>query len=124
MNAMTGAVEALPVGAYRPPRRDDYEAIVRAMVPHCEGEVLILRSSLLFLRDRAVATKPIASESGWALLDIIEREASQVAFRSIPLDDLREIRRLCVRCVMTASGFDMLEQRTALKAKEEVDGRD
>jgi hypothetical protein len=97
-------------GVGRPPRRDDYIPIVRGLIPFCDGEELQIRTSLLLMRDRAIATKPIACEASWALLEIVEREASEVAFRGIPIDDLREFRRLCIRCVMTASGFDMLYQ--------------
>jgi hypothetical protein len=96
--------------AYRPPRREDYEPIVKGMIPFCEGEELMLRTSLLLMRDRAIATKAVACEAGWALLDVVEREASEVALRAVPIEDLREFRRLCVRCVMAASGFDALYQ--------------
>lgn len=95
---------------YRPPRRDDYLPIVKGLLPFCEGEELQLRASLLLMRDRAMATKPISCAASWALLDVVEKEAAEVAFRSIPLGDLKEFRRLCVQCVMTASGFDMLYQ--------------
>lgn len=104
-------VQEIVPGIARPPRREDYEPIVRGLRPLCDGEEMMLRSSLLLMRDRAMATKPNASESGWALLDIVEREASDAALNHrVGLDDLRELRRLCVQCVMTASGFDMLYQ--------------
>ena len=112
------------MNAYRPPRREDYEPIVKGMIPLCEGEELTIRSSLLLMRDRAIATKPIASASGWALLDVVEKEAAEVAFRSVPIEDLREFRRLCIRCVMTASGFDMLYQPSLPGLDQgEADGR-
>lgn len=95
---------------YRAPVRSDYEPIVRGLLPTCQGEELQLRASLLLMRDRARATKAIACESAWALLDIVDREASAMAFQSMKIEDLREVRRLCVRCVATASGFDMLYQ--------------
>lgn len=93
---------------YRPPRRQDYEPIVKGLLPFCDGEELRLRTGLLLMRDRAIATKAVASSSGWALLDIVDREASEVALRTVPVDDLREFRRLCLLCVMAASGFDRL----------------
>lgn len=96
--------------AYRPPNRKDYEPIVKGMIPFCDGDELQIRAGLLLMRDRAIATKPIACASSWALLDIVERETAEIAFRAIPLDDLREFRRLCIMCVMTASGFDRLYQ--------------
>lgn len=94
--------------AYQPPRRQDYEPNVRAFLPGVEGEELQMRASLLLMRDCAMATKPIASEHGWLLLDVVERTASQYAFWSMPLDDLREIRRLLLNVVAAASGFDAL----------------
>jgi hypothetical protein len=107
----------------RVPVREDYESIVKGLMPYCTGEELMLRSSLLLMRDRAMATKPIASESGWALLDVVEREAGQIALRAISLEDLREFRRLCVRCVATASGFDSLYQPALPLRPGEADAR-
>lgn len=98
-------------GVSRPPRREDYEPIVKGLRPFCAGEELQLRSSLLLMRDRAMATKPTASHSGWALLDVIEREANGVALNHrVTLDDLREFQRLCIRLVTVARGFDDLYQ--------------
>jgi hypothetical protein len=95
----------------RPTRRSDYEPIVKAIRPWIGEEELMLRSSLLLMRDRAAATKPVACAPAWALLDIVEREASEAALsHRIELDDLREIRRLCVMCVSHASSFDTLYQ--------------
>jgi hypothetical protein len=93
---------------HRPARREDYIPIIQGLLPFCDGEELRLRSGLLLMRDRALATKATASESAWALLDVVEREAAVAAFRTMPLDDLKEFRRLCVQCVMTASSFDTL----------------
>ncbi len=95
---------------HRPPRREDYEPIVKGLMPYCSGEELMIRCSLLLMRDRALATKPVASASGWALLDIVEKEANEVALRGMDIENLREFRRLCIRCVSTASGFDVLYQ--------------
>lgn len=98
-------------GVARPPRREDYESIVRGLRPLCDGEELMLRSSLLLMRDRAMATKPIACEPAWLLLDVVERTAADNAMNHrVSIEDLREFRRLCMQCVMTASGFDMLFQ--------------
>lgn len=98
------------MNAYRPPRRSDYEPIVRGLRPLCDGEELMIRTSLLLMRDRAIATKPIACASAWALLDIVEKEVNEIALRTIPIEDLRQFRYLCLRCVTTASGFDVLYQ--------------
>jgi len=114
---------------YRPPRRDDYVPIIKGMIPFCEGEELQIRTSLLLMRDRAMATKAGAVDSGmsssaWALLDIVEREASESAFQGMPIEDLREFRRLCIQCVMTASNFDALYQPSLPGLEEgEADAR-
>lgn len=95
----------------RPPRRADYEPIVKAMRPWVGDEELTIRSSLLLLRDRATATKSIACEPSWMLLDVVERIAADNALNNaLPVDVLRELRRLCVMCVANASGFDAVFQ--------------
>jgi hypothetical protein len=115
--------EQAAIASMRVPRRSDYEPIVRGLRPLCEGEELMLRSSLLLMRDRAIATKPIACEPAWNLLDIVEREASESALNHrIKLDDLRELRRLLVMCVCTASSFDTLYQ-PRLPLEGEADAR-
>jgi hypothetical protein len=96
---------------FRAPTREDYAPSVRTFLPGCDGEELQMRSALLLMRDRAMATKPICSEEGWAILDLVERTASRDAFRPMPLDELKEVRRLCVMLVATASGFDALYGR-------------
>jgi hypothetical protein len=64
-------------GVSRPPRKEDYFAIVQGLRPLCEGEELMLRSSLLLMRDRAMACKNAACAPSWALLDVVERVASE-----------------------------------------------
>jgi hypothetical protein len=106
------------------PRREDYEQIVKGLRPATDGEELILRSSLLLMRDQAMATKSHACEPAWLLLDIVERQASDIALHhKVSLDDLREIRRLCVSCVMAANGFDMLYQPRLPLSEGEANGR-
>lgn len=101
----------LAPGVFRSPRREDYEPIVRGLRPLCDGEELMLRTSLLLMRDRAMATKNHACEPAWIILDVVERTASDNAMNSrVGLEDLRELRRLCVSCVMAANGFDMMFQ--------------
>lgn len=98
----------LPV---RPPRRSDYEPIVRGLRPLCDGEELMLRTSLLLMRDRAIATKPRACEPSWALLDLVECEASEAALNHrVKVEDLRELRRLLLNVASAASSFDTLYQ--------------
>jgi hypothetical protein len=102
-------MNALPPGIARSPRREDYEPLVKGLRPFVEGEELMLRSSLLLMRDRAMATKQTACEPAWMLLDVVERTASENAMNHrVTVPDLRELRRLCLSCVMAASGFDAM----------------
>lgn len=97
--------------AIHAPKREDYEPAVRTFLPGCEGEELQMRAALMLMRDRAMATKPICSEEGWVLLDLVERTASRHAFRPMPVEELQELRRLLVMLVASASGFDALYAR-------------
>lgn len=89
-------------------RREDYFPNVSAFMPLASGKELELRASLLLIRDRAMATKRRSSEYGWEVLDLVERIARDNALREMPVDCLEEIRRLVIRLVSTASGFDVL----------------
>lgn len=94
-------------GISRPPRREDYEPIVRGLRPLCEGEELMLRTSLLLMRDRAMATKLRASEYAWPLLDVVERVGADHAMNHrVDVESLREMRRICLNIVCAASSFD------------------
>lgn len=105
---MNAPREIVP-GISRPARRDDYIPIVKAMRPFVDGEELQLRASLLLMRDRAMATKNTACAPAWTLLDVVERTASENAMNErVPLDVLRELRRLCLNCVASASSFEGL----------------
>jgi hypothetical protein len=95
----------------RPTRRSDYEPIVKAMRPLCAGEELELRSSLLLMRDRAIATKRNACTPSHALLEVVENVANESAMSfAVSTAQLRELRRLCLNCVASASSFDTLYQ--------------
>lgn len=90
------------------PKREDYEPAVKCFLPSAFGEELELRASLLLMRDRAMSVKPVACEEAWQILDLVERTASRDAFRSMAMDELRELKRLLIRLVSTASGFDAM----------------
>lgn len=90
------------------PGRAAYEPNVLVFLPGTQGEELKLRAGLLLMRDRAMATKPGACEESWRLLDVVEHVAGRDALRPMPLDELREIRRLAWLAVLAASGFDQL----------------
>lgn len=88
------------------PQREDYYGMVKAFMPGCEGEELDCRASLLLMRDRAMSTKRVASEYGWTVLNLVQSLACDHALRSMTLEDLQEIRRVCIRLVSCASGLD------------------
>jgi hypothetical protein len=92
----------------RYPQREDYYPTVRAFLPGCEGEELDNRASLLLMRDRALATKPACSDVGWEILDLVQRTASDLAFKSMPAVELKTARYLLVRLISAASGFDSM----------------
>lgn len=104
------AQEVVP-GVARSPRREDYIPIVKGLRPFCEGEELTLRSSLLLMRDRAMATKRNASEYAWLLLDVVERVGADHAMNhKVDVESLREMRRICLNIVCAASSFDAMYQ--------------
>lgn len=90
------------------PKREDYEPAVKCFLPGVSGAELDLRSSLLLMRDRSMAQKPAACEEAWAILDIVERTAARDAFRPMGVDELAEVKRLLIRLVSTAAGFDSM----------------
>jgi hypothetical protein len=101
----------LAPGISRAARKADYLPIVRALRPWMNDEEAELRASLLLFRDRACTTKPTCCEPSWALLDVVERIGSDNAMNyRVPVDQLRELRRLCAQCVMAARDFDTLFQ--------------
>jgi hypothetical protein len=107
---MSAQGELVP-GVSRPPRREDYEPIVRGLRPFVDGEELMLRSSLLLMRDRAMATKRNASEYAWTLLDVVERVGAEHAMNHrVDVESLREMRRICLNIVCAASSFDAMYQ--------------
>lgn len=90
------------------PKREDYEPVVLSFLPTAEGEGLKMRASLLLTRDRCAATKPIACEEAWHILDLIERTVTRDAFRPMPDAELAMIRYILIKLVTAASEFDAL----------------
>ena len=114
----------LPEGVARVPRREDYFPIVKGLRPFLADEEVELRASLLLMRDRAMATKPRACTPAWALLDVVENVASESALNhKLAVDELRELRRLCLNCVASASSFDTLFQPRLPLDDGEANGR-
>lgn len=117
-------MNALPEGISRVPVRSDYEAIVKGLRPMCDGEELMLRTSLLLMRDRAMATKPRASEYAWSLLDVVERVGADHAMNHrVDVESLREMRRICLNIVCAASSFDGMYQPRLPLEEGEANGR-
>jgi hypothetical protein len=114
----------LPAGVSRPPKREDYEPIVKGLRPLVDGEELDLRCSLLLMRDRAIATKNSASEYAWSLLDVVERVGADHAMNHrVDVDSLREMRRVCLNIVCAASSFDAMYQPRLPLDDGEANGR-
>lgn len=112
------------IATIRQPRREDYEPIVKAMRPHCQGEEMMLRSSLLLMRDRAVSTKQVACSPSWAMLDVVERESGEAALSfNITTDELREIRRICILVIGHAREFDALYCRRFSPSQGEANAK-
>lgn len=104
-------LNALPEGIARPPRKEDYFDIVRGLRPFIEDEEMQLRSSLMLMRDRAIATKnsPRISDHAFDILDVVHRIADDHAMNfRVRLDDLREIRRNCLNLICAASSLDAM----------------
>lgn len=100
---------ALPNGVARGPVKEDYFAIVRGLRPLIGEEELMLRSSLLLMRDQAMGRKNSACEPAWAVLDVIERIASDNAmYHKVDVETLRELRRIALNLACAASSLDTL----------------
>ena len=102
-------VQEVVPGVARPPKREDYEPIVKGLLPFVGEEELMLRSSLLLMRDQAMGRKNSACEPAWAILDVIERIASDNAmYHKIDLETLRELRRVSLNLACAAASLDTI----------------
>jgi len=90
------------------PKRDDYYPVVRAFLPSARGEELDTRASLLLIRDRAIAALSYSEDEAAELLEFVHRQAVKYAFASMPLETLKELRRLLLNTTAAASGFQVL----------------
>ena len=90
----------------RPRRREDYEPNVLTFMPFVKGEELLNRTSLLWMRDRAMGTKRFACEYSWDLLTVIERLATDLAFRRMDPEDLTAVRQAAIRLANVAANLD------------------
>lgn len=102
--------------------RDKYVPIVRHHMPHCEGEELSLRCSLLLMRDQAASRLDKCSEEAWPTLSEVNRLATLYAYRRIPLGELRDLRRRLIQLTMCASGLEMFAYRLAYPGGTDAGG--
>lgn len=96
---------------YIPPRRADYIPQVRSFMPGVPDAEIPYRTGLLVMRDRAASVGDHYCDDAVGLLGQVIRMASHYAFASMPLDELREIHRLCVMMVTNASGIEAWHRR-------------
>lgn len=89
-----------------PHQREAYAPIVQRFLPGCEGEELATRCSLLLMRDRALTHSRACSDEAFPVLGQVERLTSTYAYASMRLEQLKELRRLCVMLVANASGLE------------------
>lgn len=90
------------------PKRENYYPSVLAFLPSAHGEELDTRASLLLIRDRAAGALNYSGDEAAELLDFVHRQASRYAFTSMPLEDLKELRRLLLNVTASASSFETL----------------
>ena len=123
---MTARAGEIVPGVARPPRREDYEPIVRGLRPFVGEQELEFRSSLLLMRDRAMSTKCASTTCApaWALLDVVENVASESAMNHrLNVEQLGELRRLCADVARSARDFDLLFQPRLPLDDGEANGR-
>jgi hypothetical protein len=101
----------LPAGISRVPQRSDYEGIVKGLRPLCDGEELMLRCSIMVVRDKAASSMRRCSEQAHGVLSEVHRLASQYALESMPTDELKELRYRLVMLTACASGLEMFAYR-------------
>lgn len=88
------------------PSRDRYLPIVKHHLPHCEGEELSLRCSILMMRDQAASNLRACSDEAAGCLSEVQRLASVYAYHSMPLEQLAALRYQLLRLTTCASGLE------------------
>jgi hypothetical protein len=96
------------------PSRDRYIPIVKHHLPHCkDGDEMMLRCSILLLRDQAAAGLRRCSEEAYGILSEVQRLGLIYAFASIPTEELEALRYRLVMLTACASGLEMFAYRLA-----------
>jgi hypothetical protein len=93
------------------PGRDRYRPIVTHHMPGCRGEELLLRCSILLMRDQAASSLTRCSEEAHGILHEVQRLATAYAYARIPIDELKELRYRLLQLTQTASGLEMFAYR-------------
>lgn len=88
------------------PARDRYIPIVTHHVPGCEGRALMLRCSILLMRDKAASSMRHCSDEAYDTLAQVQRLASAFSFKAMPSEDLAELRHQIVKLTLCASGLE------------------
>ena len=90
------------------PQRAAYEPAVRNLLPGCEGDELLLRSSMMLLRDQAANRMKHCSDEAYGVLQQVQRLGSDHALTSMPVDALASVRRAMVRLSAQASDLEAI----------------
>jgi hypothetical protein len=95
------------------PARDRYIPVVTHHVPLCEGRELVLRCSILLLRDQATSALRRCSDEAAGVMGEVERLATLFAFKRMPVARLEELRGQLLRMTAVGSGLDMFAYQLA-----------
>lgn len=102
------------------PARDKYIPIVTHHVPGCTGRDLMLRCSILLMRDQATATMRKCSDEAFGVMQQIQQLANAYAYAALPADELAELRYQMLRLTMAASGLEQFAYRRAYPEEAHV----
>jgi hypothetical protein len=93
------------------PTRDRYIPQVKAFVPLCDGEALVVRCSILMMRDQATAGMRRCGDEARPVLNTIMELAGHYAFVTMPIERLQELRKELVRLTMCANALERFAYR-------------
>lgn len=92
-------MSARPINA----ARAAYEPAIQRFLPGCEGRELMLRASMMMLRDQAGARMQHCSDEAYGVLQQVQRLGLHHALASMQVEVLDEIRGAMVRLAAQAS---------------------
>jgi hypothetical protein len=88
------------------PQRAAYEPAVRHFLPGCEGDELLLRSSMMLLRDQATSRMRHCSDEAYGVLQQVQRLGQEQALASMPHDVLAQLRGVMLRLTAQAAALE------------------